>query len=544
MIEYMPNNNSCNYLRITTETLDSDSLFGLAALSHIYDYHSSLWYPRYENVQNLNGIYSALWLSVDASFYSSKKEWLNKTKKYFSGKLLNFNINPSVVNNVSFAYPLRIGYIKGRIFFLSGESTESIDTKSFVDFCEENFIDIGVVNLFNGSFTVSTVWNLNVTRTEEEAKHSKKFLEGIFDEVGVEPYWNTPKSHHITKVEDYLDGLYDVDLSYTDDVSSRTLIVADSRNQTAEQLKVLLRSKNMSSVELYTGNNPSSIDLSRYSSLVFFVGETYSYKNAIFLHKVRQEFDGLVLNGKSLDNLLRDKIFDLWRSAGFSCPRYKSAFGYTIPELEEVDFGPPYIIRAVKGHNATSNMSVVHDYQYVKEWPWWIWGDCYADFMIEEFIDVSAEGTYDVGRAMVIGETVIPFYALRCRSWEARPLRDRVVLRSVGTGCFEEVIRGFGTVESPYEVLRNVINVLGIDVGVVDFSVKEGKIIPWDVTIKWGHGLINHWIEDSSRNFSLFVNNLMKLVNNPLRITSKEAQNVLEESELEIRLWNRVAVLV
>jgi hypothetical protein len=218
-------------------------------------------------------------------------------------------------------------------------------------------------------------------------------------------------------------------------------------------------------------------------------------------------------------------------------------FGYNLPEKEDIPFGPPYIMRGTKGHAGLSNMSLLYQYDDLKNWPWWIWGLDFADHMIQEYIDVGIDGTYDVGRIMWVGDTIFPMYALETNYWQGRPDRKVCLRRAIGPNCFSELIRGFDLVEDFEDQMRHIINLTRIEIGALDFGIKDGNVIPWDVTAKWGHGYLAHQPEASADNFVMLINTLFKMIDNSLRINSDEALIVLEESEIEAKPWKLTQVI-
>lgn len=534
-------NNTHPYLHIIPTHTFTNEFYALCTMCRAYDYNYNEFQNYYYDINRLNDSYKTLWLSVEPSFYTKRKDWLDEVKRNYSGLIINADLNPDVINNVIFAYDLRVGYVYGNLTYLSGSTpiTQQIQN-DILEFANENQLDIGIINLYKAKFSINNYWELNVTKTDDEAAMSAQFMNSVFRSIGAPEYWNKVYPEDINICSNYMEAMYHLDLDYVDNATTKTLVVHDSNNLFHTQLSTILRSKDVSSISFCDGRGLLTLPLNDFDTIFFIVGDDFFYKHATAIQRIKQQYEGKLINFDFLSSSTRDAIFDKWLSNNIPCPRYKSVFGYNVPHKEEVPFDLPYVLRLTDGHSGRSNMVQCVTHNYVKEYPWWIWGDIRADWMIQEFVDVSVDGTYDCGRLLWVYDKVFPMYALRDKMWECRPRRTSVTHRSVGKNCFSVLIRGFDKVENFDEQIRNIIKATDIDIGVLDFSVKDGKVIPWDVNIKWGNGLIRHWEEEYSNTMTEILNTIFEGIGNPLRLQSWETKILLKEAEVEAREWNRV----
>lgn len=530
-MEIIHDNTSHAFLRIITQEIQNDQLNNLSSVAHMHDHNVNSWYTGYNDWDYVNRTYETLWLCTDKSFYDQQRKWINVARKNFNGKLINFFLDPEFLCNVDFDYSSRYGYVKGKTVKLTGK-----DRSDVRDYAKMVNLDVGLICFHGDKPIILTDWNLNLTGTRKEAKRSAEFLHLILEYIGVSPYWNTVDPRQIMKVVQYTSGIYSFD-NYEDRGPS-SLIITEPYSTFASQLQCLIRSKNLTSIKLYTSDSPEDLNLQLYETIYFIVGDLWSLRHSIFLEKLKQEYQGKLINFSCLYDLTRDIVHNNWEENDIFCARYVRGFGYTIPEKATIPFGPPYIIRSTFGHAGQSNMVEMMDYDYIRSWPWWTWGQHYADFIIQEKIDVSVEGTYDLGRIAWVKDKLFPLYAIRGTNWMVRPERSSTILRSMNEDCFSEVIRGFDDIPGFNKQIQNIIKATKIDVGSMDFSVKEGKIIPWDVTIKWGHELVNHWQERSSNSITCIINAVLKELNNPLEISTDETRTILEEAAMETKAWN------
>jgi len=541
MIEIFPDpsGSSSPYLRVLNSTTSSEDFSNLVALSHLYDYNYSDFRPYYNDISILNRAYRSLWLSGDMKFFEDNKEWIDNLKREYEGRLFNSELDYTTINNIQYEDEFRVGVVCGNTIQLIDTTIENEDlAKRFADGVN---LEIGVVISRGGHLYSQTIWDINLNRTERESQQSAQFIQMVSDALGAPSYWNIVKPSHVKRAYDNKIGLFEIDLDYEDKATNKTLFISDKCNMFGTQLEVLIRYKGLDSIEIYNSENPDSINLNLYDTIVFITGENYADNHPIFIQKVGRVFKGTLINYDCQGFFYRDTVLNEWKGIG---PDFINAFGYNIPEEEKIPFGPPYIMRATKGHAGLSNMTLFYQYEDMKNWPWWIWGLDFADHIIQEYINVGINGTYDVGRVMWIGDTLIPMYALETNSWQGRPDRSVCLKRAVGQHCFSELIRGFDEVEDFECQMRHIINLTRIEIGALDFGVKNGKVIPWDVTSKWGHGFLAHQPETSSENFTLLINALFNMINNPFRINSNESLIILEESEIEAKPWKLVQVIV
>ncbi len=185
-----------------------------------------------------------------------------------------------------------------------------------------------------------------------------------------------------------------------------------------------------------------------------------------------------------------------------------------------------------------------HTKDYASKWPWWTWKGLYGDYIVEEFVDTSSnDGFFDVGRLVFIKDALLPVYVMRSKYWEVRPNWKTLELRSVGFNSFNLLLDKYRGGDFD-DGLRNICSTSGLDIGALDFSItRDGELIPWDITANWLHGLIVNWIPESSETFSHIINEFMKLIENPLRITPKEGELVLEDATQESKVWMRPPAL-
>lgn len=537
MIEIFPDpsDSSSPYLRVLN--LASEDFANLVALSHLYDYNYNDFLPRYNDINLLNR-YKSVWLSGDMKFFEDNKEWIEKIKSEYYGRLFNSELDHTTINNIQYEDDFRVGIVCGETVALSEVSIENEELAR--NFATDIDLEIGVIISRGGQLYSQTVWDINLNRTDYEAEQSALFIQKISDVLGAPSYWNSVKANHVKRAYNHKIGLFEIDLDYEDIATNKTLFISDRCNMFGTQLEVLIRYKGLDSVEIYNGQNPDSINLNSYDTIVFITGENYADNHPIFIQKVGRTFKGRLINYDCQGFFYRDTVLSQWKGIG---PDFVNAFGHNIPSEDEIPFGPPYIMRATKGHAGLSNMTLFYQHEDLKSWPWWIWGLDFADHIIQEYIDVGIHGTFDVGRIMWVGDMLIPMYALETRSWQGRPDRDVCLRRAVGQNCFSELIRGFDQIKDFESQMKHIISLTNIEIGALDFGVKGGRVIPWDVTAKWGHGFLAHQPEASSENFTLLINSLFDMIDNPLRITLDEALMILEEAEIEAKPWKLVRVI-
>ena len=89
------------------------------------------------------------------------------------------------------------------------------------------------------------------------------------------------------------------------------------------------------------------------------------------------------------------------------------------------------------------------------------------------------------------------------------------------------------------EQARYVVQASNHDIGVVDFSVKDGKLIPWEVNAIWTYRLSHHFREEGIAVYKEILNRLLLHFGLNARVDEEDTRIILEEGELICRFWTR-----
>lgn len=525
------------FLRITSEPLIDDHIYLLTNLSHLHGCSIMNPHDVMYDWSLLNEKVETIWLSVNGIFYTEYAYWIQKAKEEFKGNIFNLEIQTDQLNNLFYAYDFRIAYAQGHYYVLNGSPTNK-QIEQALEYANSVNLDIGIINFEDNHWNVSTLWGFNLSDTIEEAKIQTEFLNKIFElcKADISAY-NKITPEHVNKVASYQAGYFELDLSYEDVSTTKSLVISDWTNELGNQIRVLIRYKGLeNSIEVINEHEDLlALDLSLYDSIYFIPPTSFIDKHTLFISKVRQQYKGKVYNLDALKYLVRDKLFDKWLTLeNIRVPRYRSLLGNIDIDKLNIDFSVPYILRSIHGQGGQSYPVQTWQEDYINQWPWWMWGNHYAARMVQEFIDVRTDqDTYKVGRVIYVNGKVIPVYALECTNWEARPKPNTLISRSVGPNCFQEMFEDWDKVENFERCIEEIFSSIQLDVGSLDFSVLDGRIVPWDICARWGHSLINRFKKESCELLAQVFNEILLTLNNPLKITSEEMQVVLEESILE-----------
>ena len=520
------------YLRIVEgNNIEDDSLYNLASVSHLTDHNVILSsYPAVENLEWINRCFKNVWLCPENETY--EKDWFKNLVINYKGLLRNYRIK-GTIDNDPYGYSYRIGYVNGACFFLTGDREEFLDVESIANECK---LDIGIVNVYpDNSFTFSTTWDLlpaSILPTQE--KPYEDFMNEIFISLRTDSYYNHVTERTILDTLHYMTGLFHIkDETYVDEDESKTLFISDGRSSIGTQIKILIRYKGLTNIHHVDESQLDSINIHDYDYLFFLTSEDFYYRNAMFLQKVSQQFKGKTVNMNCLGNLYRDKNLEKWQEAGIPCSNFVKGF----KNIPEIPFDPPYIIRCNSGQDNTSNPVLAYNKESLEEWPWYLWGSKYADFIIQEFVDTSVDGKFYMARALFAGRTIIPSYAIETNTWNCRLSHKIMSKRHHGRRSFYEILPDFSS--RCFRDLQKAIDAVGADVGCIDFGMLPGgAVVPWEFAINFGYDYSIHWMYETCEVFAMMVNEMLGLVESKLRIDPDDARSILTEANLETKIWH------
>ena len=523
------------FIRVVDELIDfmDDDIYALASLSHLNDHNFVLTTsPSIQDTPWLVRAFNTMWIQFSKESYSNTK-WLLEMAQQFNGPIYNIALNPEHIDNTPYGYDYRIGCVGGNMYWLEGEREQFLDVASIA---RDNNLDIGIINVHNDdSYTISTKWKLTpsyLTPGGEDA--SAEFHNAIWEFLGANPKYNKVSGKDISNTVRHMAGLFTVwDEIYVDDYEKKALFVFNDNSSICSQIKALIKFKDLKNIEYVTDSmDLTSVDVKKYDYIFFMTNEYFYYQQSMFLQKIAQEFKGETFNLDALPNMYRDVTADLWERYGVPAARAVRGFG----EIPDIPFSPPYVLRAASGQDNKSNPTVFYNKEEMKTWPWWTWVDSYAEFVVQQFIDTSIDGKFYLGRALFADDTILPSYAMEATDWNCRLNYRTMTKRSHRISCFEDILPGFNS--DCYAQIRRAINMVAMDAGCLDFGIKDGVIIPWEFGTNFGYDYSVHHKVETCRTFATMINLMMAMIECGLRLSDRDAEVILEEANLETRLWH------
>lgn len=220
----------------------------------------------------------------------------------------------------------------------------------------------------------------------------------------------------------------------------------------------------------YSGEDLHNV-VENSTDVLFFVNEQFAF-NCHWLETFLNFFNGRVVN-KNLWGQHRWNVYRRWRDEGINVPQQIKG---PINDLDDVPFGPPYIIRRQLGHGGSSRQTFIETNTdlntWVEEWKT-------TDYLLEEFVDTSLYGFKYQARVTRIGDKLIPKNVTIASDWYCQPEnRNNADIHKVyeGLNCLYKM---------PFYVdekkLFKIFEAQGNEILSLEFSFLNGEIIPWEV---------------------------------------------------------------
>lgn len=232
-----------------------------------------------------------------------------------------------------------------------------------------------------------------------------------------------------------------------------------------------LNKKNVTTKILYPS---SEINLDEIDALLFWefggIGQRQYLSLYNKLGPIAKE-RGVPIFPSQTPTLTHSQYFTIWENNNIKCSKHKLI--NSIGDLENIPFDYPLILRMNHKSSTGKHMYLVNNIDEAKS----IWVK-YKTNLATEYFDVrSGDGYYRKYRTIVVGDKVMPQQVTISKDWKisfmsATPEADKIAISET---------KELRSSKRFNNILTQAVKSTGLYYGAFDYSIKDDKIIIWEV---------------------------------------------------------------